>query len=113
MHEIKSPILKTAFVAWTNTDLTEGRGHVIPLVICYKETTARRLGRKGDVQGCDCPVTKVEIFSYKGLDYGPVHIKLSTREDDIEQDKLDKKAAAKEKAKKLGLTDNEIEALAS
>ena len=34
---------KTVFIAWTNTDLTEGRGVQIPLAVCESQTTAKRL----------------------------------------------------------------------
>lgn len=101
-----------AFVAWTNTDLTEGRGYVVPLAICEKEATARRLGKNGSVMGCDCEVTKVEIFKHDGRWYGPIILECPTTEDDISQAKLDARHAAKAKAKAAGLTDDEIAALA-
>lgn len=108
---IMSEKQRYAYVAWTNTDLTEGRGTEFPLAVCDKEATAIRLGKGGYVMGCDCDITKVEIIEHNGWTYGPVRLVHSTREDDAEQVRLDAKAAAKEKAKAAGLTDAEINAL--
>lgn len=101
-----------AFVAWTNTDCTEGRGENIPLAICFKEATAQRMGKKGSVQGSNCYITKVQLFRYNGQIYGPVRVHFATREDDEKQKRIDARNAAIEKAKAAGLTDDEIRALA-
>lgn len=100
-----------AFVAWTNSDLTEGKGWAIPLAVCLKKATAKRLGKKGGVQGCDCYVGANDIFWYNGQWYGPIDLQYPTVEDDIEQEEYDKKTEAIQKAKKLGLTDEEIKSL--
>lgn len=100
-----------AYVAWTNTDLTEGRGSSFPLAVCQKEATALRLGKGQYVQGCDCDVTKVELVEHDGRWYGPIRLVYPTVEDNAAQARLDKKHAATEKAKAAGLTDAEIAAL--
>ena len=101
-----------AYVTWTNTDLTEGRGKSIPLAICENEATAMRLGARQYVMGTDCPIECVEIVRWSnGRWYGPVHIIASTNEDDKRQAIIDAHRIAKEKAKLAGLTDDDIKAL--
>lgn len=106
------------FVVWTNTDLTEGRGGEYPLAICKAEATAKRLGRGRYVQGTDCRYTKEKIYFIDGAWLMRGCVVYPEREDlaveaelEIERVKAAKKAAAIEKAKKLGLSEEEIEAL--
>lgn len=70
------------------------------------------------MHGSDCDVRKVEVFRYKGVLYGPIYLHLPTCEDDRRQAEIDKKEeaerkkrAAIEKAKSLGLSDEDLEAL--
>jgi hypothetical protein len=44
---------RTVWVAYTNTDCTEGRGYDVPIAVCAAEATAVRLARKQYVQGSD------------------------------------------------------------
>ena len=99
------------FVAWTNTDCTEGKGWRVPLAVCETQATAIRLGSKGSVQGSDCEVSKVDLYRINGLWYGPIQLRGTTNEDMREQEKLDNRAKALEKAKAAGLSDDEIKAL--
>lgn len=110
--------MRTAFAAYGNTDGTEGRGEEYPLAICKMEMTARRMGKGKYIQGTDCSVEKVEVFRYKGVIYGPIRLHFPTMEDVNKQAEIDekneaerKKLAAIEKAKSLGLSDEELEAL--
>lgn len=103
--------LRHAFVAWTNTDLTEGRGWQIPLAVCETEATAIRLGKKGSIMGSDCAVTKVEVFRISGVWYGPIQLVRPSDEDKNEQSRIDARRAAIEKAKAAGLSDEDIAAL--
>lgn len=73
---------KTVWVAYTNTDCTEGRGYDIPIAVCELEVTARRLARGRHVQGSDGPVRPV-----------------------------DAKREALEKARAAGLTEGDLSAL--
>ena len=57
-NEMKIEDSKKVWVAWSNTDLTEGRGKPIPKAVCEEESTAVRLGKKGDVQGSDCYISE-------------------------------------------------------
>jgi hypothetical protein len=102
---------KTVWVAWTNSDLTEGRGYRFPLVVCESETTACRLGSDGGVQGSACPVTSETAIYYNGLWLIPGRIVPPSAED-TEKDK--ERAQIKDiikRAKKAGLTDAEISLL--
>ena len=47
---------RTVWVAYTNTDCNEGRGHDVPIAVCAAEATALRLARKQYVQGTDARV---------------------------------------------------------
>lgn len=105
----------TAYVAWTNTDLTEGKGRGVPLAICKTEATARRLGRKQNVQGCDCEVTPILLYrlptgnSWPPIHwYGPIYLRYPSKEDEAEQARLDKRAAAIERAKAAGLSEHDL-----
>lgn len=104
-----------AYVVWSNTDLTEGRGYEYPLSICQLESTARRRAKGKYVQGLDCPITKERIFTYKYKNYGPIHLAQPSKEDFAEEEKLQKEYEKKEKmlvliekARSLGFTDEEI-----
>lgn len=105
--------VRTVYVAWTNTDLTEGRGARIPLGIYECEATATRMGRKGSVQGCDCEVTKEEAIRHNGRWYAPACIYGPSREDIAEQTRTDARRAALAKAKAAGLTPEELSALSA
>jgi len=114
---IPCPVLDvmTAHVAWTNTDLTEGRGAIIPHVICEVEATARRLGRRQNVQGGDCEIAPILLYRLptgnswpSSAWYGPIHLKHPSREDEAEQKRLDKRAAALERARSAGLSDQDL-----
>ena len=105
---------KPVWVAYTNTDCTEGRGYDVPIAVCAAEITAMRLARKQYVQGSDGPVRRVEMLQFDGKWYVPAHaVKVvePTREDLAAQAVLDASRAAAEKAKDAGLTDEEINAL--
>lgn len=57
---------RTVWVAYTNTDCTEGRGAEVPFAICTFKTTALRLARKCYVQGTDGPVRPMELVNVAG-----------------------------------------------
>ena len=103
---------RDVWVAWTNTDLTEGRGYRYPLAVCESETTADRLGQKKYVMGSACPVTKevaVRVHGSGWLVPGAIHPE--TDEDKKARAILEARRAAVQKAKDAGLTDEEITAL--
>lgn len=113
---------RTVYVAYTNTDRTEGRGANIPYAICEAEVTARRLAKGCYVQGSDGPVKPVDLIMVDGKWYVPadlIQIRGPSREDREEQKRIEAERFAKEraeqaiqKARAAGLTDEDINALA-
>lgn len=104
----------TVWVAYTNTDCTEGRGHDVPIAVCAAEATALRLARKQYVQGSDGPVRTMELVKIDGKWYAPsaaIAVVEPTREDIAAQAVIDAKREAVAKAKAAGLTDADLAAL--
>ncbi len=105
---------RTVWVAYTNTDCTEGRGYDVPIAVCATEATAIRLARKQYVQGSDGPVRPMELVQIDGKWYAPsaaITVVEPTREDAAMQAALDAKRAAVEKARAAGLTDADLAAI--
>lgn len=98
----------------TNTDLTEGRGRQFVKHFCKTEATARRLAKRGYVQGSDCPISTAEVLILDGQRVLPaalISVEMPTREDDAAQAIIDRRNAAIEKAREAGLSDEDIAAL--
>lgn len=110
-EEITIQDKKMVWVAWTNTDCTEGRGAQIPLVVCQEKATAVRLGKGKSVQGSDCAVAQHEAVRLGNCWLVPGEIKVPTKEDIKEQKRLDAIESAIERAKEAGLTDEDIKLL--
>lgn len=115
---IEIDYMETVFAAYSNTNLTDGNGWEYPLAVCKTKATANRMGKGRYVQGTDCDVREVEVFRFNRVLYGPIYLHLPTTEDDRKQAEIDKKneaerkkQAAIEKAKSLGLSDEDLEAL--
>ena len=105
---------RTVWVAYTNTDCNEGRGHDVPIAVCATEVTANRLAQRRYVQGSDGPVRTAELLKIDGKWYAPgtaINVVEPTREDVAAQAAIDAKRAALEKAKAAGLTDADLAAL--
>ena len=105
---------KTVYVAYTNTDLTEGRGKDIPIAVCEEEVPAIRLAQNQYVQGSDGPVRTIELMRIENDWYllaSAVEIVPPTKQDREKQQKLNLAKEAMEKAKSLGLTEDEIKAI--
>lgn len=102
---------KKVWVAWTNTDLTEGRGRAIPKAVCQIEATAIRLGEKGSVMGSDCNITESVAVLVEGIWLVPGEIKSPNSGDLKEQDRLNEFRRAIEKAASAGLSNEDILAL--
>jgi hypothetical protein len=118
---------KFVWVVWQNTDLCEGRGGLVPLAVCETPETALRIGKGKDVQGCDCNFTKEKAYLHKLEDtggslrsywYAPCRI-LSENDQDkqarkIREEKekrMEKFNESVEKAKRAGLSDEDIKNL--
>lgn len=117
---------REAWVVWINADGTEGRGPMEPRHVCAAEATAHRRAHGADVQGSDAPVSKVALrlepvqgaYGPAHAWFGPVAIEAPTEEDRRIQARLDAEAAkarardaAIERARALGLSDEDIAAL--
>lgn len=105
---------RTVWVAYTNTDCTEGRGYDVPIAVCAAEATAVRLARKQYVQGSDGPVRPMELVKIDGKWYAPsaaISVVEPTREDIAAQEAVDARREAVAKAKAAGLTDADLLAL--
>lgn len=106
----------TLWAVYTNMDLTEGRGREYVKHFCRTQATATRLAKKGYVQGTDCPVREVEVLELNGRHVLPtslINIVEPTSEDNATQVRLTARQMAVEKAKAAGLTEDEINLLAS
>lgn len=105
---------KSVWVAYTNTDCTEGRGYDVPIAVCAARATAIRLARKKYVQGTDGPVREMTLVKIDGKWFIPgaaVNIIDPTIEDVAEQKRIDARIDALQRAKDAGLTDADIAAL--
>lgn len=104
----------TLWAVYTNDDLTEGRGRQFIKHFCLTQATANRLAKHGYVQGTDCPVDPVEALFVDGRYFLPtsmLNIVQPSKEDEATQRRIDTRKLAIEKAKALGLSDEEIATL--
>jgi hypothetical protein len=104
----------TLWAVFCNDDLTEGRGREYVKHFCRLEATAKRLAKRGYVQGTDCPVYPVKALVLDGKHVLPmslINIVEPNADDARAQLVLEARNAALEKAKSLGLTDDEIAAI--
>ena len=107
---------KFVYVAYSNTDCTEGRGYDVPIAVCEIEATAIRLAKGRYIQGSNGPVRKVELVEVDGKFFFPnsaVSVVKPNSQDIEAQVKIDAKTAAIEKALAAGLTEDEISVLKS
>jgi hypothetical protein len=109
----------TVYVAFINSDLTEGRGISIPLAVCQTKTTAVRLGKGKNVQGSNAVVKPIDLIEIteKGNAkwYAPVkeclNIVTPSKQDlALEKERI-KREKITQRAKELGLTEDEIKIL--
>ncbi len=103
---------KKVWAVWTNTDLTEGRGHLIPKAVCETEATAIRMGKKGGVQGSNCLVTEVTAVMMNNCWLVPGRIYPPAIEDKKAQILIDKTREVIKKAKENGLSEDDLKTLA-
>jgi hypothetical protein len=104
--------IKKVWVAWTNSDLTEGRGWEYPLAVAESMETAIRLGKGGSVQGCNCRVTEENAVKVDGKWLAPAKIENESKADKESREKREAKERALAKAKQLGMTDDDLAELA-
>lgn len=109
---------RTVWVVTTNNDLTEGRGSQYIKAVCELESTARRLAKGSYIQGSDCPITTKKMFRHNGEWYAPAVITRPNEADILAEKVLvakreaeEKRKAALNRARELGLSDEDIELL--
>ena len=102
---------KDAYVVWGNTDNTEGKGFKHPICICELYATAMRKAVGQGVMGSNARVEKVTVYKINGYWYGPVSIVMPSSNDVKEQKIFNKKQEVINRAKQLGLSNEEIETL--
>lgn len=103
---------KPVYVAWTNTDLTEGRGLEYPLCVAESMETAQRHGYKKSVQGGNCRVSEETAVKVKGIWLIPGRILPESQEDLKKRINREEKEAVLAKVKSLGLSESEVAVLA-
>ena len=104
------------YVVMTNTDLTEGRGRQYPIAYSFNDFTARRLASKKGVMGSDANIDAVMTSIIDDVEMIPIsmiNIERPTDKDISDAVKRDEKATLIEKAKQLGLSEDEIKKLTS
>lgn len=111
IHKIKIQKTKDVWIAWTNTDCTEGRGRQIPLAVCATKSTAIRLGKEGYIQGGNCPVKKGIAVRIDDQWLTPGYIQEANDQDVTTQKRIDEKFAVLKKAKAAGLTKIDLKIL--
>jgi hypothetical protein len=107
--------VKKAWAVSTNTDCNEGRGYDYTFAVCEAKATAIRRGKGTYIQGSNCPIHEVEVYLINNRWYIPMDPVSPTKEDSAqelilqaEEVKRQKVKAALEKAKELGLSDEEL-----
>lgn len=99
------------YVVVSNSDRTEGRGYPVCLSSCASKATALRLAKGAGVQGCDAEVFEDVAINLDGKWYVRGSI-VSPSPDDLKvQEAMNKYEKALEDAKRLGLTDDQVQTL--
>lgn len=111
MNEVIERTKQDAWYVIGNTDNTEGRGRNVVLHACLTRATAIRLSHKKGVMGSDAHIEKGFIFTDNYTSYGKVYVENPSKADIAYQDKIDANDSLVEKAKQLGLSEEEIQAL--
>ena len=104
----------TLWAVYTNTDLTEGRGREYVKHFCRIEATAKRLAKREYVMGTDCPIKPVRVLFMEGQYVLPANLinVVEPIPEDVEASRrIDAHRAAMDKAKSLGLSDDDIKAI--
>lgn len=112
--------ISKGYVVILNADNTEGRGPLYPGPVCVLRETAERLAERAGVQGSPANIEECDIISDGRWSYGPVKITDPSAEDirkSAEREKAqlleEKRILVLEKAKELGLTEEEIKLLST
>lgn len=103
---------KTVWIVWTNTDTTEGRGTQYPLHICESRATAERLSVGVGVMGSDGGIEAFEAVQHEGGSFlAPFYLRCTSPIDKLRQAQIDAKEAAIRRARELGMSTQQIDAM--
>lgn len=106
---------KPVWIVWVNSDLTEGRGQMIPVRVCSSESTAIRLGKGRNVQGSDARISQHDAIWHRNAWCAPVEI-INPSQEDLDADARRetaraadrRRAQALERARQAGLSEDDI-----
>jgi hypothetical protein len=104
-------IEKEVWLVITNTDTTEGRGWDKILYYCTSKSTAERLAIGKGVQGSMARVEARKAFLINKDWNCKIDLELPTKQDNEKDELYKKQQEVKEKALKLGLSEEEIKLL--
>jgi hypothetical protein len=107
-RQISVELTKQVYVVIVNSDLTEGRGRPRILHVCDNKATAIRLGKGKDVQGSNAIIETDTAYKIDRRWYVRGKIETPTKQDIEESNRLSKLDTIVDKAKKAGLTTEEI-----
>lgn len=102
------PETKIIYIVEVNTDLTEGRGHQVPIAFCETQATAVRLAKGKGVQGSNGQVHEFPAIKHRGAWCAPFQLTRATDKDKQEQERIDLRAAAIARFKASGLSDDDL-----
>ena len=102
---------KKVWLVLANTDDTEGRGREYIKHVTELEATAVRLGRKGYVQGGNCPIVSGHAVKINNTWFIPGEIVAPTKDDMATQERITVRREAYEKAIAAGMSEDDIKAL--
>lgn len=103
--------VKTVYVAWKNSDGTEGRG--FPVIHCVAETpeTAFRMGKGHNVMGSPCEVKESLAVKINNQWLAPQTIYAESSEDKRKREQREARLSVRERAIALGLTEDDLRLL--
>ena len=99
------------FAVVTNSDLTEGRGRPVTIGLAYNKFTAQRMAEKKGVMGSNAEVRPLRLLINDGKKYiniDSLSVEWPSEKDKELQNKELERIAIIERAKTLGLTDDDI-----
>ncbi|WP_343552148.1 hypothetical protein [Pantoea sp.] len=99
---------KTVWLTMTNENLTDGYGKSKILFVCEQKETARRLGKKGYIQGSDCPVERATAVKISGVWLVPGNIQQESDSDKKIRIANEERDAVLNKMRDAGFSEEEI-----
>lgn len=104
--------VREVWAAISNTDLAEGRGYPVTLGICELKETAIRIGNKKGPMGSQARVRKIPTVRVFGEGwYGPLILHEGSSEDKRACSVREAKEAVLQRARDIGLTDEDLKSL--